>query len=371
MWLAAGMGDSGSRAEDRFWEQRLAAALDRLLDEGNDEAIENALDQLYEQGARGYDALADVVEGCAETRALERAGKPAEALLIALPLLAWSRFSIPAVTLPDGVLAALETQLRAHVLAAETELALADFLFSPDQMPRGYAATGEIGGRLAASVERGRHLHIAAGELPETARFLSDNRFLLGLVVAPRGAPLFRWQEPDGTRAQSLAAWQAQGGAVLRPVLTGCAFELLLPDAFHSAWRQADRDARVYSTRASVAYLQTTLDLQAQDLRAIVAPFHDRELEEYRIGFTRRNSNEVLHGVTWPLLGAEDERSEIPAEIEATLREAGLAEVVALDQRFPLEFCDDCGAPMFPNPDGEAVHAEMPNEGEAVPAQLH
>jgi hypothetical protein len=36
-------------------------------------------------------------------------------------------------------------------------------------------------------------------------------------------------------------------------------------------------------------------------------------------------------------------------------------------QRFPLEYCDDCGAPLFPNPAGHAVHAEAP-EGDAEQA---
>ena len=60
------------------------------------------------------------------------------------------------------------------------------------------------------------------------------------------------------------------------------------------------------------------------------------------------------------------------ALIEATLREAGVASVLMLDQRFPLEFCDDCGAPLYPNPEGEPVHAELPEEqAESAPRHLH
>ncbi|MBU1666159.1 MAG: DUF2863 family protein, partial [Gammaproteobacteria bacterium] len=33
--------------------------------------------------------------------------------------------------------------------------------------------------------------------------------------------------------------------------------------------------------------------------------------------------------------------------------------------------CDDCGAPLFPNPDGESVHAELPEEMQGTPAHLH
>jgi uncharacterized protein YuzB (UPF0349 family) len=37
----------------------------------------------------------------------------------------------------------------------------------------------------------------------------------------------------------------------------------------------------------------------------------------------------------------------------------------------PLEYCDDCGAPLFPNPEGENVHAEMPEDMQDTPARLH
>jgi hypothetical protein len=37
-----------------------------------------------------------------------------------------------------------------------------------------------------------------------------------------------------------------------------------------------------------------------------------------------------------------------------------------------LEYCDDCGAPLYPNPEGEPVHAELPEpEEEALPRHLH
>jgi len=190
-------------------------------------------------------------------------------------------------------------------------------------------------------------------------------------VAAPRGKPMFRWQEADGTRENAATQWHAQGGASLQPLLTGCAFELLLPDGYHAACREADRQARPYSVRASVLFLKTALNLQPSGLRAVVAPFHEHRLEEYRIGFTLRNKPGVIHGVVWPLLDAEDESADVTGQIEAVLREAGVAEVMALDHRFPLEYCDDCGAPLYPNPDGEPEHAEMPEEDDAAPVHLH
>ncbi len=78
-----------------------------------------------------------------------------------------------------------------------------------------------------------------------------------------------------------------------------------------------------------------------------------------------------MHGVTWPLLGTEDENVDLAAGIEALLKETGLGEVRMLDTRMPLEYCDDCGAPLFPNPESESVHAELPEEMQGAPAHLH
>lgn len=69
----------------------------------------------------------------------------------------------------------------------------------------------------------------------------------------------------------------------------------------------------------------------------MVAPGASAQVEEYRIGFTLRAQSEVVHGVVWPLLGAEDESSETLAEIEATLHACGIADVLVLDNEFPME----------------------------------
>jgi hypothetical protein len=45
--------------------------------------------------------------------------------------------------------------------------------------------------------------------------------------------------------------------------------------------------------------------------------------------------------------------------------------VVFLDHHFPMEFCDDCGAPFYPNADAEMVHAEMPEQSGDSSQALH
>jgi len=373
--LCNNLVQSGSRLEDGFWEERLTAAIERLLADDEESPIMAALDHLYGAGGRAYDALADMVEYCCET-SIGDGGEAFtggyDALLIAAPVLAWSRYGIPSGPIAAEMLRNLRVQLQAHVLARDARLALADFLFSPDQLPQSYPATASLTRRLTKVALHDRDLKIDAQQMAETVNFLSDTRYLLAVVAVPRGAPLFRWQEEDGSKQEALRQWRIQGGEALRPLLTACAMELHLPEAYHAATREADRVSRPYAVRAATAFLQTMFNITAADLRAVIAPFYDRSLEEYRIGFTLRNSHDVVHGIVWPLLFDEDEGSDVLSQIETTLREAGVHEVIVLDHRFPLEYCDDCGAPLYPDPDGEPVHAELPEIDETItPRHLH
>ena len=369
--LAAGLAASASRIEDAFWESRLADAVDRLLRTGNEDTLNVALDHLFGANGRAYDALADLIESRAEGGVLGAGGGEFDVAMFAAPLLAWSRFTIPSGPVPADTLAAAHTQLQAHTMAAGTKLALVDFLYSPDQLPRGFVETYRLANQLAKAAADGKDAHIDPRQLPETTRFISDSRYLIGAVVAPRGQALFRWQEEDGSREQATKQWTAQGGSALQPLFTGCAMEPLLPDAYHAACRNADQGLRIYSLRAAVTFLQTMLNVTTQQLRAVMAPFHEDRLEEYRVGFTLADSNEVVHGVVWPLLGAEDDSTDCVGQIEAVLEETGIGNVIALEQRFPLEFCDDCGMPMYPTPEGETSHAELPEDSAQVPAHLH
>ncbi len=369
--LATGLAASASRIEDDFWERRLAEAVDKLLRTGNEDTLNVALDHLYGANGRAYDALADLIESRAEGGVLGAGSGEFDVAMFAAPLLAWSRFTIPSGPLPAGTLAAARSQLQAHVLAAGARLALADFLYSPDQLPRGFVETWRLANQLAKAAADDKDARIDPRQLPETTRFISDTRYLIGAVMAPRGQALFRWQEEDGSRDQSASQWIAQGGSALQPLFTGCALEPLLPDVFHAACRNADQGLRVYSLRAAMAFLQTVLNAKPQQLRAVVAPFHEERLEEYRVGFTLADSSEIVHGVVWPLLGAEDEATDSAGQIEAVLEEAGVGSVMVLEQRFPLEFCDDCGMPMYPTPEGETSHAELPEDLPQAPAHLH
>lgn len=372
VWLAKGLADSGSRSEDAWWETELSAQIGKMLEARQEDALNQALDRLHETHGHAYDELADLIEAGVEGDVLDGPDGPYRTLLMALPVMAWSRYSIPARTLSPNLLSALRVQLKAHVLAEHCRVAFADFLYSPDQLPRGYVETRRLTQQLGEAAMDETDVPVATASLPETGHYIADLRYVLAAVAVPLGEPILRWQESDGNRETALQQWQLQATSSLQAALAGCTVQLLLPDAYFSAWRRADRESRSFALAATASFLQAALNVPASGLCAVVAPYFEHRLMEWRIGFSRVNEEQVLHGLVWPLLGAEDENSDVAAEIEAALKKAGIGQIMMLDQRMATEYCDDCGAPLFPNVDGESVHSEMPeSDTDIPPVHLH
>lgn len=368
--LARRMSESGSRVEDALWQRRLVELLNDRLARGFDGDIDTALDELAAADARAYDELADLAESCAESAVIEVDGKPHDALLLALPLLAWSRYRLPAAPLASSLLGNVGVQLAGHLAARGARLALADSLLSIDQLPESFGEVYELAQRLFGAAVEGRPLKIDPKSLREPVAMLADTRYLLAAIVVPQGQALFHWQEvgvdPDAKPA-ALAAFREQVAGVLKPVMTGCRFRVLSPNAFHAALREADRELREFSLEAAVSYLKLAYDFAPSTLQATVAAFEDKRVEEMRIGIGRvGNDDAVIEGVVWPLLGDDEDKAQ--EDIDAGLRALGITRITVHAHRFPLEYCDDCGAPMFPNPSGHAVHTEPPEDSVEQPA---
>lgn len=383
--LALHLKASGSRLEDAFWERELDLLLTKLLAAGNDEAVEAALDHLVATDAAGYDLLMDRCESTAESQIATIAGAEYDLLLLAAPILAWTRYAIPSGPLPASDIDVLRVHLGAHVLAADARILLAPCLYSMEQMPHSFGETFALTKKLGAAALSGEPPSLAFGDPRETAPLLADSRFLLAGVAVPRGGPVFRWQEqadaPAGHtgRAQCLQSWTAQGRPNLAPLLPSCGFELLLPDAFYVSLHDSDRRIRPYTIKASAAYLEGALAVEAPQLRAVVAGVGEGGIDEYRVGFAVKGNDAVVHGEVWPLYGREDLPAEAGSgpeptpvdEISALLKEVGITDVRILpDNHFP-EFCDDCGAPLFPDANGDFVHANLPEGSDGAPAHFH
>ncbi|MDW7642812.1 MAG: DUF2863 family protein [Nitrosomonadaceae bacterium] len=382
--LAIGLAASGSRTEDIFWEDQLGIKINAQLRTGDDQNLETTLDQLYDIDPVGYGEFIYAIEAEIECSVITKENSVYDVLMFAIPILAWSRFSIPSGPVSKAITNNLRIKLQLCVLAKDVKFTLTDYLFSPDQLPRGYHLTHELASKLwMAAVAGEENLHMNPRQLAETGRFLSDTRYLIGAVAVPQGKPMFRWQENNkasqidsssiekSLKQGILHLWQSQGEETLRSLFPGCTLELLLPDGFFSAWRMADRLARPYSMHASIDFIQSTLNTPASALHAIIAEFRDQWLEEYRISFVFKGRNDVLYGIVWALVGEENENSDTVEQIKIALQECGVIHTTLLGNHFSLEYCDECGAPLFPNPEGEIVHADFPEEIEKSPIHLH
>lgn len=375
--LARRMSESGSRIEDQLWERRLVELINDRLARGFEEVIDAALDELSANDPRAYDDLADLAESCAESATIEIDGKPHDGLLLALPVLAWSRYKLPALALSPAVVDAIAVHIGAHLAARGARIAVADTLYSIDQLPESFGEVRDAAEALfGAAAEHGR-LRVDLKSLREPVSMLADSRYVLAAIVVPQGAPLYHWQQtgvdPDAKTAAH-AAFCEQLTGVLTPIMTGCRFRVLPPNAFHAALRLGDRELREFSLEAAISYLKLSYDLPPSSLQATVAVYEekrDQPTVEMRIGITRvADDDVVVEGVVWPLLGDDEERAG--EEIEASLKRLGIHRIVAHAHRFPLEFCDDCGAPVFPNPSGHSVHAEPPESAsDEAPSPLH
>jgi len=374
--LANGLNASGSLTEDRFWEAEMSALAVKLLDNGNDAPIDGALDHLYQTNLGAYDTLIELVESESESVVAMQGDRAWQALLIAAPIVAWSKYAIPSGTIPRPEADALQVQLQGHVLAEGARVTVVPYLYSIDQLPRHFSELRRLAARLADAAVSGEVPRLDLARLPDTAHLLADTRFVIACAAAPRGSPLFRWQEDASGhtgRAGSLEQWIAQARPTLAKLLPGCVFECLLPDAYYVNCRESDRRVRPFGVRAAVSFLENALKAKPADLQAVVAGFGEERVDEYRIAFSLQGDPEVAHGVVWPLYGREDENARPGPvdEVVAQLNECGITEVKRLTGTFTPEYCEDCGAPLFANGDGEIVHAELPEEADTHTAHFH
>ena len=377
--LSTGLSVSGSRAEDRVWEAEISALVVKAVDSGNDPMLDAALDHTFKSNPIAHDVLAELIEAAAESTQLNADGTNWDVLLLALPMVAWSRYAIPSGPVPQEINDAIITHLKAHVLATDARAAMSPYLYSIDQMPRDFSNVRKMTVKLGDAAIHQTVPRFDFSRAPETAPLLADSRFLLAAVAVAEGTPLFRWQEKAEklTRTDCLERWVAQGRPNLARLLPGTAFECCLPDAYFHNCRESDRRVRPFALRAAIGFLEDTLKTNPGHLRAIIAGVGNEMVDEYRIAFTQRGQDEVVHGIVWPLFGREDD-DEVEAgkptpreEIEAIFKECKIGEVLKLSEIYAPEFCEDCGAPLFVDADKEMVHAELPEEADAAPAHYH
>ncbi len=369
---------STSRFEDQFWEQSLQQSLQRLLAAGQDTAIESALDELMVNEAEAADTLFEQVQNTSQSTLIEIDGDAWQVLLMSAPLAVWTRYQLPEVHLTAPLAQTLTTALQQTVLAPGTQVHLMPQLLSLDEMPRNFSQIYQWLQRLGALASGKRTPAPKPFEVTANPALLADTRHLVFAALTRAHAPLFRWQHDlQQNRDHCLNAWTEQSASTFATLLPGCQFDLLLPDAYHSSVQLSETHMRSVAIRSACQWLQETLTLKPGELRATLVAVGEREAQEYRIGFHRGRAQDVIYGTIWPLFDQAwqdaDGLSMIDAgdEIAAVLKQNGVDHIKRIPGVFKPEACDDCDAPYFPNPAGELVHIELPEEAFDAPMHFH
>lgn len=371
---------AGSIIEARYWQDKLESTAAQLMERSNDSAIEAALDQTFQANLPAHELLSRACEAAAESVVLPAAeGAANQALLVSIPLIAWSKYPIASGPVDEATLAPIRAHLFAHILADGVRAHISPFLYAIEQLPRGFSETRKLMRKLTQAALNGTSTRPdSTARESEAAEMPADARFLLVGVVAPVGAPIFLWQqdaqnEAHATHNECLLRWVEQCRPSLAKLVPGAAFECGLPDAYFHNCRQCDLRVRPYMLNSSLELVEDSLKVPASSIGVVVAGVGESRVDEYRISILRKGTSQVVHGVVWPLYGAEDDdEAPSPREaLEAIFKEHRVGEVIRLPGTQTPEFCEDCGAPLFYDPEGEAVHAEFPEESEPPPVHYH
>jgi hypothetical protein len=377
--LALAVAQSASRVEDLTWQAKLDLYVAKNLKQHHQDILDAAAENLFNTHPNAYEVLTETLETVSTNAFFEVDDQVYCCLLIAAPVLAWTRFEIASGAIPADMLSALARQLHQNLLTETVRLRLLPNLYSIDQLPRNHCETYAMLERHAQALLKDS-ADAADAERVQTVPFLADIRFVLGVIAVPVNTPLFQWQLLDTpydsvkAKASALEAWRQEVEPGFQHLLPGCGIEVLLPEAYYSACREADIQIRPASIKSAVYYLTQVLNKETEQFSVVIAPFGNQDnpeqVDEFRISFCLKDSPEVIYGVVWPLYQSEDQiaavtlddHEQAAGEIPDILADAGITDLILLNEIFAMEFCDDCGTPLFSDRDGELVHPEMPED---------
>ncbi len=356
--------DSTSRFEDRRVDNELEALCRRHLDKGEDSDIEAALSRLKEADSPAYDELLAMAEDCAQTR-LDPKGAH---LLVLIPILGWSRYVIAAGPTDTTALNDLAELYQKHWATPEATVAVGNCLLSADNLPEGLCDIRKLLAALTDGKKKGHVVNIASFLKNDPPPDFADVRYLALSVSAETPEKLFSPLTDDYiAHARRTMDFCLTAREILMTPMAGTRIDVQPPSAFFTGWRQADAAMRVFCLRALVSYV-CCMGYNAADIIATTAVFvrmghemQSMDTDEVRVGLSLKNQpSAVVAGVVLPTLPEEHEQNQaFAAEV---LHDAGINEIVSLPQTFPMEWCEDCGSPLYANSEGYVRHIETPAE---------
>lgn len=376
---------ANSQIEHVFWEIQIKAALNQLLKAKKEDSLEQALEYFAHHQSMAYELLVEHLEALTESQSITFQKKNYDVLLISAPIVLWTRYQLPQkLALEPALFTELSQQFQSLLLAKGCVAAFLPELLGFEQLPQSFTDTRLFTQQLGQqALKPGKQKNLVNSAQLGNDEALAEARFFVGAAVVPQHQPIFQWQaKPEqGTtlHAQAVASWKAVANKLLSPLFTGCSTEFLAPGPFYASNRLADLQLRPAALKASVTWLHAVTGVAPSSLRATFAACGSNEVEEYRIGLTTQQSNNVMYGCIWPVLTKDEANPDLfdsglnatADTISTLLRELGVRDIRRLPGLHELDGCDDCGAPYFPNPLGELVHPELPEDLDLNPVQFH
>lgn len=368
---------STSRFEDRYWETQISALLRKHLAAGQDDVIEAALDTLARKDPEAADDLFEHVQATCQSTEFDAPDQSWQALLITSAYAIWTRYQLPQIDLTNDMLTKFVEGLKQTVLAPDVKVVAMPKLLGIDEMPRSFSQTYDWLMKLTNRALGKRAALPTTITLEPNPALLVDTRHLVMVVAVPKGNPVFRWQsEPTVSQQDCALAWSQFISPLLSQLLPGCQFHALLPQPYHSSIELSEQHMRTIAIVSASEWLNSTLNLKAGELRATIAAIGEDGVQEYRVGYHRGRQQDVIYGTIWPLFDDNTVTEggsiiDTVDEIAATLKECGIKDVKRIPGVLLPEACEDCGAPLFPNPSGELVHVDLPEEAFDTPQHFH
>lgn len=358
--------ESTTRIEDAILDGELERLCSGLLGRFEDAPIERALARLKDLPGQAYDELLSMSEDCAQSCSDGNGTH----VLVLVPLLLWSRYRIPFGPVRPNVLSRLCDLYRDCFCTPHCRVTIGSTLLAAEHIPERLSAVRRLLAALSdPALEHGGILEISRMLGSQPPADFSDSRYLVLSVNAPSSKELFGASMRDHIeRARATMRFSLAAREIIEDELIGCVFQVEPPAAFFTGWRQCEAAMRVYAVRSLAEYV-SAMGIPAAQMVATTAVFTRREPtenqppNEIRVGISSEDApDRIVAGVVWSCNEDDTEYSQTLAG--NILRSEGIPVVHELTRTFPMEWCEDCGAPLYATPSGMVAHTEAPESAD-------